>query len=162
MNLLLPVKVCSGGHECRSPKYELFASNGCYSWEISHPHMIKMTPAKTRGDCVDSVMLEPLLNRESKNLIQIKAKDRSSGQVLESLAKIGQIDHLAIHTQYRFLYINDKKHIDVVAYDDQGNLFSGLEGFRFDWTVKSGSQHLKFIKKPEGIKQTKSADGTEL
>lgn len=124
--------------------------------------MIKMTPAKTRGDCVDSVMLEPLLNRESKNLIQIKAKDRSSGQVLESLAKIGQIDHLAIHTQYRFLYINDKKHIDVVAYDDQGNLFSGLEGFRFDWTVKSGSQHLKFIKKPEGIKQTKSADGTEL
>jgi hypothetical protein len=29
--------------------------------------------------------------------------------------------------------VNDKKHIDVVGYDDEGNIFSGLDGFRFDW-----------------------------
>lgn len=107
--------------------------------------MIEMTPGKTRGDCVDSVILTPLLHRESKTLIWITARDKSSGQVLESQAKIGLLASIAVNINYRHLYINDKKHIDVVAYDDQGNIFSGLDGFRFDWKITSGPEHIKFI-----------------
>ena len=58
---------------------------------------------------------------------------------------LGVIDSLAFNTHYRHLYINDRQHIDVVAFDDQGNIFSGLDGFRFDWTITSGSDFLKFI-----------------
>jgi hypothetical protein len=107
--------------------------------------MIEMKPGKTRGDCVDSVILTPLLHRESKTLIWITARDKSSGQVLESQAKIGLLESIAVNINYRHLYINDKKHIDVVAFDDQGNIFSGLDGFRFDWTITSGAEHIKFI-----------------
>jgi|LauGreDrversion4_2_1035121.scaffolds.fasta_scaffold14707_9 hypothetical protein len=86
MNLLLPVSPCQSQNsaECRRAKHELFAYNGCYEWQISHPHMIEMQPGRTHGDCVDSVVLTPLLSRESKTLIWITARDKSSGQVLES------------------------------------------------------------------------------
>jgi hypothetical protein len=40
--------------------------------------------------------------------------------------------------------------VDLVAFDDEGNIFSGLEGFRFDWSIQSGAQHMKIIPKPEG------------
>jgi hypothetical protein len=58
MNLNLPVSICTG-KECRAAKHELFASNGCYHWDISHPHIIKMTENRKRGSCVDSVILQP-------------------------------------------------------------------------------------------------------
>ena len=45
------------------------------SREITHPHMVKMTPLETRGHCVDSVTLEPLIHKESKTLIWINARD---------------------------------------------------------------------------------------
>ena len=83
MNLNLPVSLCSRA-ECKDVKHELFAINGCYEWEISHPHIISMKTGRVRGECVDSVILQPMINRESKTLVQIKAKDKSSGQVLES------------------------------------------------------------------------------
>jgi len=60
------------------------------------------------------------------------------------------LDTLAVNIHYRHLYVNDKKHIDVVAFDDQGNIFNGLDGFRFDWTITSGADKLKFIQKPDG------------
>jgi len=132
MNLHLPVSLCTRA-ECRDSKHELFAINGCYEWEISHPHIISMTHGKKRGECVDSVILRPQINRESKTLVWIKARDKASGQVLESQAKVSAIDYLAININYRHLYVNDKKTIDVVGYDDEGNIFSGMDGFRFDW-----------------------------
>ena len=162
MNLLLPVSPCQSQNsaECRRAKHELFAYNGCYEWQISHPHMIEMQPGRTHGDCVDSVVLTPLLSRESKTLIWITARDKSSGQVLESQAKIGLLDQLAFNIHYRHLYINDKNHLDVVAFDDQGNIFSGLDGFRFDWTITEGADFLKIISKPDGYLQKRS--GTDV
>lgn len=81
MNINLPV--CTQAN-CRTAKHELFASDGCYNWEISHPHIIKMTEGRRRGSCVDSVFLEPAINRDSKTLVSIRARDISSGLILES------------------------------------------------------------------------------
>jgi len=112
-------------------KHELSASNGCYSWDISHPQMVSMQNHHTRGDCVDSVTLEPLLHEESKTLIWITAKDKSSGQILRSQVKLGLIHHISILASYRHFYVNDRSHVEVAAFDDEGNIFSGLEGLRF-------------------------------
>ena len=59
------------------------------------------------------------------------------------------------------MYVNDKKHVDVIAYDDEGGIFSGLAGFRFNWNILTGAQFLKIIPKPEGYLHTK-ANGTEV
>lgn len=53
-----------------------FQANNMFR-EISHPHLVKMTPAKQHGSCIDSVILEPLVNRDSKTLIWIQATDKS-------------------------------------------------------------------------------------
>jgi len=141
MNILLPVSLCENlnSPECRTAKHELFAYNGCYKWDISHPHLVKMTPAKQHGTCIDSVILEPLVNRDSKTLIWIQATDKNSGQLLESQVKLGKIDRISININYKHLYVNDKKHVDVIAFDDEGGIFSALTGFRFNWNLLSGS-----------------------
>jgi hypothetical protein len=59
--------------------------------------------------------------------------------------KLGKIDRIAINVNYKHFYVNDKKHVDLVAFDDEGNIFSGLEGFRFDWSIQSGAHHMKII-----------------
>ena len=111
---------------------------------------------------MDSVILRSQLKRESKTIVWITAKDKSSGQVLETQAKIGIIDRLAININYKHLYINDKKHIDVVAYDDEGNIFSGLDGFLFDWSIASGVDFIKVIQRPESYAHKRSIDGTDV
>ena len=77
-----------------------------------------MSENRKRGSCVDSVLLTPLIMKESKTLVSIKAKDISSGLVLESQAKVGELASLAININYHHLHVNDKKHIDVVGFDD--------------------------------------------
>jgi len=44
--------------------------------------MVSMQNLRTRGDCVDSVTLEPMLHEESKTLIWITAKDKSESPIL--------------------------------------------------------------------------------
>ena len=72
------------------------------------------------------------------------------------------IDSLELFIHYRHLYINDRQHIDVVAFDDQRNIFSGLDGFRFDWTITKGGDFLKFISKPDDYQHKRSAEGTDV
>lgn len=47
--------------------------------------MISMTPVSSTGECVDSVLLEPIIHEESKTLIWITAKDKSKFKFLTSL-----------------------------------------------------------------------------
>jgi hypothetical protein len=58
--------------------------------------------------------------------------------------------------------VNDKKHLDIVGYDNVGNIFSGLDGFRFDWSIVSGDKHLKFINKPDGYKKKRVNESTDI
>ena len=34
----------------------------------------------------------------------------------------------------------------MVAYDEEGNIFSGLDGFRFDWNIEEGNDNVRFSK----------------
>ena len=52
--------------------------------------------------------------------------------------KIGTVDRLEIQSNYREFAVNNNKYLNVVGYDDKHNIFSELDGFRFDWTIESG------------------------
>lgn len=121
-----------------------------------------MKNGRTRGDCVDSVILMPKIHYERSTLVRIFAKDKSSGQVLESQAKVGVVTKIEIQINYRHLYVNDKERLDIVGYDNEGNIFSGLDGFRFDWSIERGDSHLKFIQKPDGYKKKRVNDSTDV
>ena len=61
-----------------------------------------------------------------------------SGQKLRCQVKIGTVDRLEIQSNYREFAVNNNKYLNVVGYDDKHNIFSELDGFRFDWTIESG------------------------
>lgn len=56
------------------------------------------------------------------------------------------IARLDIQTHLRQIYLNDFEHLNMAAYDDEGNIFSGLDGFWFDWNIESGTEFVKFSK----------------
>lgn len=39
--------------------------------------------------------------------------------------------HVNIMSSYRHFYVGDNSHLEVAAFDDEGNIFSGLDGLRF-------------------------------
>ena len=71
------------------------------------------------------------------------------------------MDHLAININYRHLYVNDKKHLDVIGYDDEGNIFNGLDGFRFDWEILDGKSNAKLIQRPDGYVNKRIDESTD-
>jgi len=71
------------------------------------------------------------------------------------------IHEITIHAKYRHFYVNDRKHVEVAAFDDEGNIFSGIEGLRFKWTITSGETVIKMIQKPEGYSH-RGREGSEI
>ena len=59
--------------------------------------------------------------------------------------KLGLITRLNIKTHLRQFYLNDYEHLGLDAYDEEGNLFSGLNGYRFDWNIEVGNQNVKVV-----------------
>jgi nuclear pore complex protein Nup210 len=160
INLLLPISSCA---ECRKVRQELSATNGCYLWENSNPSLVSMTDQSGRSldggpqgsgtqgsqKCIDRVFLEPRTMRETKTLTWITARDRDSGQVLRCQAKVGAVDRLGILTHYRQFSVNENQHLQVAGFDDEDNIFSSLDGLRFDWTVTSGTDVVKRLAMPD-------------
>lgn len=46
-------------------------------------------------------------------------------------------------------------HLEVRAYDEEGNQFSSLEGFRFDWAILSGHENVMRVT-PEAAGHSKT------
>ena len=63
-------------------------------------------------------------------------------QAQVEMAKIARIE---IFSRFRQLSRGDKQHLAVRAYDDEGNVFSTLDGFRFNWDVLSGPENIRRI-----------------
>ena len=67
-----------------------------------------MEPLEVRdGDCIDSVVLEPITTKASKTLIWITARDKNSGQVLHCEATVRKISRIEIQSKYRQTYVNN-------------------------------------------------------
>jgi hypothetical protein len=45
--------------------------------------------------------------------------------------------------------VNENQMIHVSGFDDEGNLFSSLEGLEFDWTITKGNDVIKRMTSPD-------------
>ena len=72
----------------------------------------------------------------------LTAKDLSSQTVLTAQIKIAKIQKIEIFSRFRLVNTRDRAHLEVRAYDEEGNVFSSLDGFRFKWDVESGSENV--------------------
>ena len=71
--------------------------------------------------------------------------DSGSRQVLSAQIKVAQIEKLEIFSRFRQMNRGDRQHLEVRAYDDEGNVFSSLDGLHFDWEVTAGAQKIRRI-----------------
>ena len=79
--------------------------------------------------------------------------------MLRCQVKVGKIQKIDIWTRYRQLSVNENEMIRVAAFDDEGNLFSSLEGLEFDWTITKGSDVIKKMTNPDtGLRTSHETD----
>ena len=45
--------------------------------------------------------------------------------------------------------MNENEHLQVAGFDDEDNIFSSLDGLRFDWTITKGSDVVKRLAMPD-------------
>jgi nuclear pore complex protein Nup210 len=127
------------------------AFNGCYSWLNSHPAYIEVDEVKSEShpECANIVHVSSLQTRESKQAVWLRARDLRTRQTLTAEVKVAKIDRLEIFSRFRQINKGDNQHIEVRAYDDEGNQFSSLEGFKFDWAILDGHDNVMRISPKE-------------
>lgn len=111
--------------------------------------MVKIVGYPQSGECVHTVSLIAISKKESKTLVQISARDRDSGTHLICVAKVGKVHHLSIHQHFKQFHEGTYNFVEVIGFDDDDNVFSTMDGFRFDWSITSGQEVLKRVQLKE-------------
>lgn len=68
-----------------------------------------------------------------------------TGDVLRCEAKVGRIHALQILTNMRSIDVEDINILEVQAFDEEGNVFSTVEGMKFQWRIEENPQCLRKI-----------------
>lgn len=85
--------------------------------------------SESHPECSNKIEVSNLRPRETTNLIYLSAKDKRSGSVLTSTVKVKRIHRIEIFSRFRQIARGDRAQLEVKAYDDEGNVFSTVEGF---------------------------------
>ncbi|KAF0991214.1 hypothetical protein HZS_208, partial [Henneguya salminicola] len=124
--------------------YDLFVSRGedCFKMSNSRNEVIQVVPKETTFNeklgvyCVNSVQLISVSTYNSREGSIIQFSDVFTGLTLKTHAFVDKINKIEIVTRRRILYIGEaKEKIEVIAYDDFGNIFSSLLGALFEWRL---------------------------
>ena len=62
-----------------------------------------------------------------------------TGDVLKVEAKIAKIAKIDITTKSRTIDVGEMQTLEMVGYDQDGNMFSTLEGVKFEWTIANNN-----------------------
>jgi len=61
-------------------------------------------------------------------------------------SRIAKVARIEILTKLRTIDVGNVETLEVLGYDEEGNVFSTLEGMRFEWTISpSESSNLEFV-----------------
>ncbi|CAB3380542.1 Hypothetical predicted protein [Cloeon dipterum] len=136
------------------PLYSQFPNNftlqvddgGCYKWSTKNPTTIQLSvtdPVPPRG-CSSQAVVSAVTSEVGRHTAIIIAEDINSGEVLRCDVIVDSIASLNIVTTTREIFIEEAPEVfEVQAYDDLGNKFTTLEGFAFEWKVRTVSKRVK-------------------
>ena len=88
-------------------------------------------------------------------------KFKETGDLLRCEAKTAFIKRIEIMTKLRSIDVGNYESLELLGYDDEGNVFTTLEGVRFDWLLTENSNLAKFVSFKESKVKT-SAFRVEL
>ncbi|CAB3246872.1 unnamed protein product [Arctia plantaginis] len=113
---------------------------GCYTWSLSRDDIIDLEPLydESWGHCARGARVSVSKTCTPPGSVIILAEETSSGEILRGDVDIDKISYLKVVSTTWKLYLEEAPEaFEVVAYDDQGNKFSTLEGVSFIWSIQN-------------------------
>ena len=154
LNLLMPYS-----NEVQM-NYIVQAFNGCYKWTSKFPETLKIESLDERAKqqylsgsdledsikakCENAVMVSVGERNDFDGIVWLTASDVETQEILKCEAKVKKIRRLQILTKFRTLDVGDHEQVELIAFDDENNSFTTLEGLKFEWSVK-GQGRAKFV-----------------
>ena len=148
VNLLLPI--CQRSL-CNNVYAKLIAFNGCYDWKTDDPNLIQIEKIQKPSDpsnCFSEVYVFPK-SKSIKEITYVSAKDRYSNEVFKCKVGFAEVDKISIENNFDSINVGDVFELHVLAHDEKGNIFSSLEGWKFNWKIISGHNNAQLIRLTE-------------
>ena len=145
VNLLLPI--CPNTN-CNEVYSKLVAYNGCYEWRVEDPSLIQIQPIQ-RPEDGNNCYSEAYVYTKSKSVKEITyvtAKDKKTNEYFKCKVGFGEVSKISIEKNFDTINVGDVFELHVLAHDDRGNIFSSLEGWKFNWKILSGHNNAQLIK----------------
>ena len=145
VNLLLPI--CPKSN-CNEVYAILKAYNGCYEWKADDPSLIQLQPIKKPEDsrnCFSEVYVYTK-TKSVKDITYVTAKDKKTNEYFKCKVGFAEVSKLSIEKNFDTINVGDVFELHVLAHDEHGNIFSSLEGWKFNWKILSGHNSAQLIK----------------
>ncbi|CAG5033254.1 unnamed protein product [Parnassius apollo] len=113
---------------------------GCYKWSLSRDDIIDLEALydDSWGHCSRAARVSVSKTCIPPGSVIILAEEVNTGEILRGDVDVDIISSLKITSTTWKLFLEEAPEaFEVVAYDDQGNKFSTLEGISFSWTVEN-------------------------
>ena len=148
VNLLLPI--CQKTL-CNHVYAKLIAFNGCYDWRTDDPNLVEIEKIQKLNDpygCFSEVYVYTK-SKSVKDITYVSAKDKNSNEVFKCKVGFSEVNRISIENNFDSINVGDISELHVLAHDDKGNIFSSLEGWKFNWKIISGHNNAQLIKLTE-------------
>ena len=148
VNLLLPI--CQKTL-CNQVYAKLIAYNGCYDWRTDDPNLVQLEKIQKPNDpanCYSEVYVYTK-SKSVKEITYVSAKDRYSNEIFKCKVGFSEVNSISIENNFDYINVGDIFELHVLAHDEKGNIFSSLEGWKFNWKIVSGHNNAQLIKLTE-------------
>jgi len=145
VNLLLPI--CPKSN-CNEIYAKLIAYNGCYEWKAEDPSLIQLKPIRKPEDdknCYSEVYVYTK-SKSVKEITYVTAKDKKTNEYFKCKVGFAEVSKISIEKNFDTINVGDVFELHVLAHDNRGNIFSSLEGWKFNWKILKGHNNAQLIK----------------
>ncbi|XP_068664790.1 nuclear pore complex protein GP210 isoform X3 [Aristolochia californica] len=117
-------------------EYRLQGSDGCFSWSWDHHDVLFVQPEYNGTDhCSTSARLISVAPYSGRKETAVYAADVRTGTVIRCEVFIGKISKIRIFHHSVKLDLDGLATLQVLAFDEEDNVFSSLVGLKFKWEL---------------------------
>lgn len=156
VNILLPFCLSSNTNHCKDIHFRLQAFNGCFNWEFNSDTMneylenhLFIENSGNDKDCQNEIYIHSKVQSEyikKSHVVWIIATDKLTNKKFSCRLGFGSIHSIQITKRFDIIHVSEVVEINIQGFDENGNLFSSLEGLSFNWSISNGVNIAEYSK----------------
>ena len=112
------------------------AQDGCYHWASSKPEIIQVSPHNPKSPgCSRQALATVSKVGPYPSSIYVSADEANSESEMKIPVRIRKVNKITISSKSRMMNIKEVQRLELIAFDNDGNTFTSLEGLRFKWKL---------------------------